>query len=118
MISDDQNIKINYPKNQLNLYGYSRYFKTLAKIFNKNKSINVILLQGPKGLGKATFIYHFVNYLLSYNEEKKYSIEAFKIDPNNISYKLINNNTHPNFFLVENNPFDEKRDIFQAICDL
>ncbi len=60
-------------------------------------------MSGPQGLGKATFAYHFVNYLLSKNEEGEYSVKTFSINENNISYNLLNANTHPNFFLIESN---------------
>ena len=61
-----------------------------------------MLLSGSKGLGKSTFAYHFINYLLSDKEENNYLVENFQINPNNSSYKLIQNNIHPNFFLLEN----------------
>ena len=89
-------------KNQLNLFGYEKLFNSFVKFFQKNCLPNVILLSGPKGLGKATFAYHFINYLLTQNEENKYLINEFKINPNNQSYKLINNNVHSNFFLLDN----------------
>ena len=53
------------------------------KIYKKNKLPNTMLLTGPKGLGKSTFAYHFINYLLTYDEENKYSVENHKIDKNN-----------------------------------
>ena len=33
------------------------------------------MLSGAKGLGKATFAYHFINFLLSDNTKKEYIIE-------------------------------------------
>ena len=89
-------------KNQLNLFGYEKLFNSFVKFFQNNCLPNVILLSGLKGLGKATFAYHFINYLLTQNEENKYLIDEFKINSNNQSYKLINNNVHPNFFLLDN----------------
>ena len=89
------------PKYQLKLFGYEKYFNTFIKMADKNVLPNTILLSGPKGLGKSTFVYHFVNYLLSKNEKNKYTLENFSINPDNKSYKNICNFTHPNFFLVE-----------------
>ena len=62
-----------------------------------------MLFSGAKGLGKSTFAYHIINYLLSKNEEKSYSTKDFVINENNSSYKLLSKNIHPNFFLIENN---------------
>ena len=106
MKADKENMEILSPKNQLSLFGYENYFNSFVKLFQKNKLPNTILLHGPKGLGKATFAYHFINYILSNEEEEKYFVNDFRINPNNRSYKLICNNIHPNFFLLENNLSD------------
>ena len=95
-------IEIIKPKNQINLYGYKNYFDSLKNLFEKDKLPNTILVSGPKGIGKSTFVYHFVNYLLSKDEKYKYSYEDFKINPENSTFKLIQNDTHPNFFLLTN----------------
>jgi len=95
------------PKNQLQLFGYDDYFNEFIKLFHNKKLPNTILLSGLKGSGKATFAYHFINYLLSINEKSKYSVNDFHIDPDNKSYKNLCNLTHPNFFLLENNEYEE-----------
>ncbi len=111
---DSKNIEIIPSKNQLHLFGYDEYFNSFIRLFKKNKLPNVILLSGLKGSGKATFAYHFINYLLSNNEEYEYSLNDFSINPNNKSYKLLCNYTHPNFFLLENEPLDENIKIDKA----
>tara|TARA_B100001123_G_scaffold433286_1_gene557733 strand:- start:3464 stop:4429 length:966 start_codon:yes stop_codon:yes gene_type:complete len=95
---------IKLPKNQLNLFGYKGYFDLFFKLLNSNKLPNSILISGNKGSGKATFAYHFINYLFSINEEHKYSLDNFKINTKNKSYQLLNDNIHPNFYLIENSP--------------
>ena len=102
MNTKDLNIDITEPKKQLRLYGYKNYFQTFIKLFIKNMMPHSILITGPRGIGKSTFVYHIVNYLLSLDEDKKYSINNFLINKENLSFNLINNHTHPNFFLVEN----------------
>ena len=106
MNTNTENIEILPPKNQLHLFGYKDYFNLFVKLFQKNKLPNTILLSGLKGSGKATFAYHFANYLLSYKEQNKYSTNNFTINPNNKSYKLLCSYTHPNFFLLESNSLD------------
>ena len=107
MKSSSEVTKILSPANQLTLYGYEEYFNFFIKLFEKKVMPNSFLLSGPKGLGKSTFAYHIFNYLFSKNEEKKYSINDFVIDQNNLSYKLLSANIHPNFFLIENNALEK-----------
>ena len=97
-----EKLRILNPQNQLYLFGYDDYFSLFIKLYHNNKLPNTILIKGSKGLGKATFIYHFINYLLSLNEENKYSVNKQTINLYNKSYKLICNNIHPNFFLLDN----------------
>ena len=114
MKSPDKGLKIADPMNQLNLFGYKKYFDSFIKLYKKNKLPNVFLLNGPRGIGKATFAFHFINYLLSNNEENKYLIDDFKINQSNTSYRLVTKEIHPNFFLLQNNPFDENIKIDQV----
>ena len=98
-----KSIELTKPVNQLKLYGYKTYFDLFHKLDKKNKLPNSILLSGQKGLGKSTFAYHFINYLLSKDEKYKYDINNFTIDPNNSTYKLIQNLTHSNLFILDGN---------------
>ena len=86
MISDSKNIEISNPKEQLAIYGYDDYFKYFVRLYKKNSLPNTILLSGQKGLGKATFAYHFINFLLTCNEEDKYSTNNFTINADNKSF--------------------------------
>ena len=101
-------------KLQLNLFGYDKLFNSFITLHKKNKLPNVMLLSGSKGLGKSTFAYHFINYLLSDKEENNYLVENFQINPNNSSYKLIQNNIHPNFFLLKNDLSEDNIKIDQV----
>ena len=92
-------MEILTPKLQLNLFGYDKLFNSFAALYKKNKLPNVMLLSGSKGLGKSTFAYHFINFLLSHGEEGKYVVDNFKINSNNSSFKLIQQNIY--FLLSE-----------------
>ena len=100
-----KNIKedsLNKPINQLQLFGYEDYFNSFKKLFEKDMMPNSILISGQKGIGKSTFIYHFINYLLSQNEKNEYLLSNFSINPDSSTYKLMIANTHPNFFIIKN----------------
>ena len=103
----NENKEIILPKNQLKLFGYDKYFDEFVKLYHEQRLPNRILLSGLKGSGKSTFLYHFINYLLSQEGDKRYSRNNFTIDSCNKNYQNIINNVHPNFYLVENNPNEE-----------
>ena len=89
------------PSENTRLYGMDHFFNEIIKLFNKNKMPTKILLSGKKGLGKSTLAHHIINYILSINEDFKYDLMNFTINTNNRSFKLLQNNSHPNFYLVD-----------------
>ena len=101
MTTANKNLEITLPKNQIELFGYEYFFNSFIVLYQRNKLPNTILLSGSKGSGKATFAYHFINYLLSYKEKNKYSLNNFTINPDNNSYINLCNETHPNFFYLK-----------------
>ena len=96
-----ESLEVVLPKKQLNLFGYGKYFKSFVNLYDKGKLPNTILLSGPRGLGKATFAYHFINYMLSINDSNKYSVENMTINPKSFAYQSLINNTNPNIALLE-----------------
>ena len=89
------------PLEQINLYGLGNYFNELKTLYDNKNLPNKILLSGSKGLGKFTLSLHFINYVLSKNEDYPYDFEILKINKNNRSFKLVNNNTSSNLYLVD-----------------
>jgi len=89
------------PSNQKELYGLEKYFTEIINLYNLDKLPNKILLSGKKGNGKSTLAYHFINYVFSFNEENKYDLKNHIINKKNISFNLLKNNTHPNFYLID-----------------
>ena len=97
------------PIRQKKLFFYNQYFKLFIKLYKNNLLPNKILLTGQSGLGKATFAYHFINSILSDKEDFSYDFTDFTINPLNRSFRLINQQYHSNFYLIEN--FIHKRTI-------
>ena len=90
------------PNKQEKLFLYDKYFKLFIKLYKNNLLPNKILLTGESGLGKSTFAYHFINFILSDKEEFSYDSSNFTINSLNRAYRLINQQYHPNFYLIEN----------------
>ena len=97
------------PFKQTEIYGLDKFFFEITSLYDNNKMPNKILLSGKKGSGKATLAYHIVNYILSKSEVNKYDVKKLKINTDNKSFKLLQNNIHPNFYLVD--LVDEKKNI-------
>ena len=102
MKKEKKDKRIQDPIEQLQLFGYENYFNSFVKLHENGNLPNCILFTGSKGIGKATFAFHIANYLLSINEKNNYSVKNLFIDVDNSSYKLIKENIHPNFYLIQN----------------
>ena len=97
------------PSQNRQLFGMNNFINEFIKLHSQKKMPNKILLTGKRGIGKSTLAYHVINYIFSLNEDYKYDIEKLLINQDNRSYKLILNQTHPNFYLVD--LIDEKKNI-------
>ncbi len=91
------------PINQVRLFGLDKFFNELIQLYEDNKLPNKILLSGQKGIGKSTLAYHFINFVLSKEEEYNYNTNNFEINPNNHSFKTVSNKSNTNFFLIDIN---------------
>jgi len=97
------------PSANTKLYGMDTYFKEIINLYDLKKMPNKIILSGKSGLGKSTLAYHIVNYILSKDEEYKYDLNKMIINLDNRSYKLLQNKSHPNFYLID--LIEEKKSI-------
>ena len=97
------------PSENTELFGMSNFFNNFKMLYDNKKMPNKILLSGKKGLGKSTLAYHLINYILSQDEDCKYDSNKFTINKENKSYKLVQNHSHPNFYLID--LVDEKKNI-------
>ena len=89
------------PSENTKIYGMENFFNEIVGLYNHKKMPNKILLSGKRGSGKSTLAYHLINYILSKREEFKYDSDNFTINPENKSFKLLQNNSHPNFYLID-----------------
>ena len=89
------------PFENTQLYGMNDFFKEIITLYNEKKMPTKILLSGKKGLGKSTLAYHIINYILSNTENFKYDLNKLTINKENRSFILLQNNSHPNFYLID-----------------
>ena len=101
------------PENQLSLYGHHVELLNFIELYKSQKLPNKILLSGEKGIGKSTLAYHIINHILSIDEDNSYDLKNYKINPDNKSFKLILNNSNPNFISIDIDDDKKKIDINQ-----
>ena len=89
------------PFENTQLYGMNDFFNEITKLYDNKKMPTKILLTGKKGLGKSTLAYHIINYILSITEDFKYDSKKLAINKENRSFRLLQNNSHPNFYLID-----------------
>ena len=94
-------MKVLESDQQKKMFGLDKYIINFINLYESNKLPNKILLTGQKGIGKSTLAYHLINYILSKNEEYKYDIDNFSINPKNQSFKTILNKSNPNLTIVD-----------------
>ena len=87
--------------NQTKLFGLDNFINELIQLDSNNNLPNKILLSGLKGLGKSTLAFHFINYILSKDEDYKYDKNNFEINSNNHSFKTVLNGSNPNLLKIE-----------------
>ena len=102
-----------YPNSQTNLYGLQDNLLDFVELFEQKKLPSKILLTGQKGIGKCTLAYHLINFVLSKDEEMPYDLIEYRINPDNRSFKLIQNGSCPNFNLIDIHSDKKKIDIEQ-----
>ena len=95
-------IKILDPVNQLKIIGYDKYFVSFKRLLEGNKLPNVLLLSGPKGIGKATFAYRLARCLLKKKENTKLLDSLYTSKESNL-FKSIANLSHPDINIIEAN---------------
>ena len=89
------------PINQTKLYGLEKYFTELVNFYKNGNYPNKILFSGQKGIGKATLAFHFINYVLTLNDEKKYDTESYQINSESPEFKTINNKSNTNLITID-----------------
>tara|TARA_B100001057_G_scaffold277719_1_gene278010 strand:+ start:1198 stop:2130 length:933 start_codon:yes stop_codon:yes gene_type:complete len=89
------------PINQIKLYGLDKYFNELIRLYKNNIYPNKILLSGQKGIGKSTLALHFINYVLTLNQNYKYDIKNFELNTNSPEFKTVLNKTNTNLITID-----------------
>ena len=88
---------ISFDESLNKLFGYDKLFNNFVTLFNTNKLPKILILTGDKGIGKFTFIFHFINFVLSKQAESSYDMENFSIQFGSNIIKKIKSNVEQNY---------------------
>ena len=89
------------PIKQTKLYGLDYYFDELIRLYKEGNYPNKILFSGQKGIGKSTLAFHFINYVLTINEDNKYDIQNYSIIEESPQFKTIQNKSNTNLIIID-----------------
>lgn len=89
------------------LKNFTSCLDTFVNLYINKKLPQTLLLTGEKGIGKLNFVYHFVNYIFSQNDEKYYNLKCYKTNKDSKIYNLLSQNSHPNCLLIS--PLENKK---------
>ena len=95
------------PKKTLKLFSYNDEFNFFKKLFDTKKLARVNMITGKKGLGKFTFINHFLYYVFDKNN---YDFNNKIIDNETLLYKKIIAESFANIITLSNDKLKVKID--------
>jgi len=75
------------------LISLDRDLEEMIKLYDSNCFPKVLLLNGKKGIGKFTLVFHFINYIYSKKEKIPYNTKEKIINTNSSFYNSIMNQT-------------------------
>lgn len=106
------------PRNNTYLIGHEQEEQVFLNAWKNNTMHNSWLISGVEGIGKATFAYRFARFLLSADGLSKDRYSSLDVLQDNQVVRLINNNSHPDFKVIERDFTDtDKKKILKAIKD-
>jgi len=89
-------------KSSQNLFGLENYFNFISKLYLKQNLPKVIMFTGNKGIGKATFVNHFLHSIF---DIKNYNLEKFTKSKNSTFSNQFQNNIFSNIIYISGADF-------------
>ena len=104
------------PRNNSFLLGQIKAEELFLKAWKKQTMHHAWILNGPKGIGKATLAYRIARFLLWADENKKDSYNSLNIPEDSSVFKQVAMGSHPNLMVVERDYIEaDRKKIIKAI---
>ena len=114
------------PRDTYELIGHKQNEQFILKAWEKDKIPHVLLLSGPKGVGKATFAFRVATFLLNNGSVDQNSqngldfgqqltTETLAVPRENIVNRQVVNNAHPNLLVIQRSENSQTKKIRSEI---
>tara|TARA_X000001036_G_C20687038_1_gene808026 strand:- start:3357 stop:4289 length:933 start_codon:yes stop_codon:yes gene_type:complete len=90
------------PKKTSKLIGYTEKFELFKKLISKGNFPNVVMITGDKGIGKFTFINHFIHF---YFDNINYNKKTNSFNLKSSFHEQYQNNIFPNIIYLSGDDF-------------
>ena len=92
-----------HPSQTVSLIGHARQKDWFLEAVSRERLPHGLLLQGPRGIGKATFAYHAARALFQETE----GVATFDTDSSSPLFKRVAARAHGDFWVMERRPDDQ-----------
>jgi DNA polymerase-3 subunit delta' len=89
------------PLNSTQLISMNEDFTEMVDLFNLKKFPRVLLLNGKKGVGKFTLVFHFLNYIFTQNEKNSYDLKTKSINIKSFFYNQLLARTNQDVLFIK-----------------
>ena len=89
------------PLNSTQLISLNEDFTEMVDLFNLKKFPKVLLLNGKKGVGKFTLVFHFLNYIFTQNEKNSYDLKTKSINIKSFFYNQLLARTNQDVLFIK-----------------
>ena len=104
------------PRDNPYLIGHEEAENFFLQCWKNNSLHNSWLISGIEGIGKASLGYRLARFILEADENKKNSYDKLEISPSSTTFRLISNNAHPDFKVIERDYTDtDRKKVLKAI---
>ncbi len=106
------------PKDNSYLIGHEKAEKLFLDCVKRKTLHHAFLIDGMKGIGKATFAYKIARFLLATDESEYSKCVSLNVLETNPVFSQISGGSHPNFKLIERGYTEtDKKKVIKAIRD-
>ena len=105
------------PSSNLQLFGHSDAEDEMASAFASGRMHHAWLINGIKGIGKATLAYHFANHIFHYSALGELSKVMYSPAPDDSDHRQMTAGAHPNLIHLAR-PFDSKTKAFKTVLSV